>query len=143
MPARQPITSNAEDPLPWQPHLLGTNPETFQGPGCGSRAFAALCVCGIGMGVGVSVCVAAGVTVGVSSWAWGSVEGLLGSRVLNCLPWLQKPLTCSLLWHLAPWLWSLGSSRDLCPDILGEGKSSRGCLRTLQHLPPPHQHLSI
>ncbi|KAM9091895.1 uncharacterized protein AAG666_012082 [Megaptera novaeangliae] len=102
-----------------------------------------VCVCGVGVGMGVSVCVAAGVPGGVSSWAWGRVEGLLGPRGLNCLPWLRKPLTCSLLWHLAPWLWGPGPSRDLCPDIVGEGKPSRGCLGTLQRLPPPHQHLSI
>lgn len=38
------------------PAPLAASPETFQGPGCGSRAFTALCVYGVGVSVSVCGC---------------------------------------------------------------------------------------
>lgn len=104
------------------PAPLGANPETFQGPRCGSRAFTALCVYGVG--VGVSVAVAA------CLWARTGVEaGLLGPpRGPEVLPLALKAFNL-----LAP-------PRGPRPDVLGKDKPSRGCQGTLQPPHPSHQH---
>lgn len=69
------------------PAPLAASPETFQGPGCGSRAFTALCV----YGVGVSVSAAASVAVAVCLWTrTGGEAGSLppppgGLKCFTCL----------------------------------------------------------